>query len=105
MRRRYQAHAYRPRRKAKMTLPLMVVGGFMPLASGIWERRSSGLKGISQWAGQVLLGYNQSSGAFNMGDMRWGLYPIIAGFGLHMLASKLGINRFLARMKIPLIRL
>ena len=101
-RRRYFPKA-RSRSKAKMTLPMAVVAGFVPVGVGVWNRRNSATEiGNYLQAGFTGIG---SDGKFNFANLRQGLMPIAAGFGVHTLASKLGINRAIARAGIPFIRI
>ena len=99
--RRYFRPRFRGRRRTKMTIPLAVVAGFVPIAVGVYNRRSS-----SQSMADFLLSSftGISNGQFNIQNMRTGLFPIAGGFLVHMIASRLGINRTLARAGIPLLR-
>jgi hypothetical protein len=89
--------------KKKMTIPLAVVGGFLPTAVGVWNRRSSG----SQVASYLQAGFTGigADGKFAIGNLATGLGPVMAGFAVHKVASMLGVNRAMARANIPLIRI
>jgi len=91
------------RRKKSMTVPLAVVGGFVPTALGVWNRRSSATA-IGQYLQAGWTGVD-STGHFNLANLRAGAIPAIAGMIVHMLASKMGINRMIAAARIPLIRI
>lgn len=101
-RRRYFGPKRAVRSKAKMTIPLSVVAGFVPVAVGVWNRRSSG-QAVADYLQSSFTGV--SNGQFSFANLRTGLLPIVAGFGVHMIASKLGINRAIARAKVPFIRI
>lgn len=96
------------RRRAKTTIPLAVVAGFLPLGLDVGAQLQSG-----NWksAGQVmvhnLLGLNLFGGGNNFDSQGFahGIYPIALGFGAHWAASKLGVNRVIARARIPLLRI
>ena len=90
--------------KPKMTIPLAIVAGLVPAVVGVWNRRSSG-QAVSDYLQQSFTGITPGTGAFNLANLRGGLMPIIAGFGVHMVASKLGVNRAIARARIPFIRI
>lgn len=94
----------RPRAKAKMTIPLSVVAGFVPVAVGVWNRRASGTA-IGDYLVSSFAGITPSTGQFNFANLRNGLLPIVAGFMVHKVAGAVGINRAIARTGIPLIRI
>lgn len=91
-------------RKARMTIPLAVVAGFVPVGVGIWNRRSSGTA-IADYLQQGFTGITPGTGQFNLANLRIGMMPIVAGFLVHMVASKLGVNRAIGRAGIPFIRI
>lgn len=101
-RRRYFSPRFH--RKAKMTIPVAVVSGFIPTAVGIWNRRSSG-QAVADYLQAGFTGITPSTGQFSLGNLRVGLVPILAGFLVHMVAGKIGINRAIGRAGIPLIRI
>jgi hypothetical protein len=103
-RRRYFSRGGGGRRKTKFTLPLAVVAGFVPTAVGVWNRRSSGQQ-IADYLQAGFTGITPGTGHFSVANLRVGLIPVMAGFGVHMIASKLGINRAIAKAGIPLIRI
>lgn len=89
--------------RKKMTIPLGVVAGFVPLGVGIWNRKSQPGQ-IAPYVLGSLTGYVPGQG-FSTQYMAEGAIPIAAGFITHYLASRLGINRALGRAGIPLIRI
>lgn len=46
-------------------------------------------------------GYFPSNGQFNKAMLSFGLYPLIVGFMAHGLAGAFGINRWVAKMRLP----
>ena len=88
--------------KRKMTIPLAVVAGFIPPIIGVWNRRTDPVM-----AGNYLLaGFTGiDNGRFNPAALRQGALPVLGGFIAHTIASKMGINRAIARAGIPLIRI
>lgn len=89
-------------RRKKMTLPLAIIGGMLPVASGVYARRNSG----TEIANYLQAGFTGiSNGQFNIANMRLGLFPVMAGFMVHAIAGKLGANRALGRAGLPLIRI
>lgn len=105
-RRRMATRNFR-RVKKKFTLPLAIVAGFIPAGMDIYNNRGMGvpqsaahtIAGLIGWdtVGNSYVGWNQAKAA--------GAPGIAIGFGVHYLASKLGINRMIARAGIPLIRI
>lgn len=92
------------RRKQKFTLPVAVVSGFIPAAVGVWNRRSSPTE-IGNYLQAGFTGITPGTGQFNFANLRSGLIPVVGGFMVHLLASKLGVNRAIARAGIPLVRI
>lgn len=90
------------RSKPKMTIPLSVVAGFVPLAVGVWNRRSSG-QAVADYLQSSFTGV--SNGQFNFANLKTGLLPIVAGFAVHKMAGAFGINKAIARARIPFIRI
>lgn len=92
----------RTHRARKTTIPMAIVSGFAPTVVGVVNRISTpsavGDYLKSGWTG---IG---SDGRFNPANLRQGLVPVLAGFGVHKVASVLGINRALGRARIPLVR-
>lgn len=90
------------RRTRKTTLPLAIIGGMLPVAAGVWSRRTSGTA-IAEYLQAGFTGV--SNGTFNVANLRLGLFPVMAGFIVHSIAGKLGANRALGRARLPLIRI
>lgn len=86
-----------------MTIPLAVAAGFAPGAIRVWAFRDQGPEGMARQLAYAYAGFD--SNRFAPEGFKYGLYPMLAGMGVHMLASKLGLNRVLARSGIPLIRI
>jgi hypothetical protein len=106
--RRRSVVRYRARRRAdsKTTIPLAVVAGFVPLAVDVVKAfQSDGIDGAGRKLCSQTTGYDPADHQWRFEGMMQGLGPIILGFGVHKLASMLGINRALGRAKIPLLRI
>jgi hypothetical protein len=96
-------------RKKSFTIPVAIVAGFMPAVMDV----KNNVNNFGGWGGSAihtlagLTGYDTVSKKYaGLSQMQAaGLYPIIAGFAIHWGASKLGINRMLARSRIPFIRI
>jgi len=101
-RRRYFGPRRVVRSKAKMTIPLSVVAGFVPLAVGVWNRRSSGTA-VADYLQSSFTGV--TNGQFNFANLKTGLLPIVLGFTVHKMAGAFGINKAIARARIPFIRI
>jgi hypothetical protein len=78
------------------------VAGFVPLAVGVWNRRSSG-QAVADYLQSSFTGV--SNGQFNFANLKTGLLPIVAGFAVHKMAGAFGINKAIARARIPFIRI
>jgi hypothetical protein len=102
-------HAGRPRKK-HFTIPLAVVGGFLPFASWTYGtiRADGHWNGFSTWAKYApkrFIPINES-GKFDASKLSVGILPILLGFAVHRwVGGKMGVNRMMARAGIPLIRL
>lgn len=58
-----------------------------------------------KWVMEDMLGVNPVTGTFKFEKLVSFWSPILLGAGISVAASKLGINRKLAQMGIPLIRI
>lgn len=111
--------------KPKMTIPLAVVAGFVPGIIDVWAHgqdfgwipklggspiyaANSGITtlmadffGIANSDYQAQFG----TGPFTTQRLGRGLYPVLLGFAMHWGANKIGLNRQLSRMHIPLVRI
>lgn len=105
---------YRSRPKAKRhrrshpRIPLAIVAGFAPVATrfAVNAFKGEGIEYASKRVLEDMTGYRVEDGRWTLGSdhtARYGLYPVLAGFGLHWLAGRLGINRMIARSGIPLV--
>jgi hypothetical protein len=93
-----------PRRRRKFTLPLAVVGGMFPTAIGVINRRDS-VTAMGNFLQLGWTGIDPATNKFSLANMRYGAIPALGGVGVHMIASKLGLNRILAKAGIPIIRI
>jgi hypothetical protein len=103
-RRRSFPRVFRRTHKQKLTIPLAVVAGFIPAVVGVWNRRGSS-QAVADYLQAGFTGITPGTGQFSFSNLRAGLLPVVAGFGVHMVASKLGINRAIGRSGIPFIRI
>lgn len=97
------------KRKAKFTLPLAVVAGFVPITLKGVDLVKSGGFGNLKYLTKRLIPWdsdaNGGKGAFSAKYLGEGLFPILGGIAFHMIANKIGINRLLSRAGIPFIRI
>ena len=96
-------------RSKKATLPLAVVGGFAPLGFYMADAGRRAMSGDLRGAAiKVVLhttGYNLDNRKF-WGAAFWNTYgPIMLGMVVHKAASRLGINRQLAKAGEPFVRI
>jgi hypothetical protein len=91
-----------------MTIPLAVVAGFVPTgAYALAGFRQGGERGMTEGFARItarLTGYSITEERWHWGELAKGWAPVLIGFGVHKLASRMGINRQIARMGIPLLR-
>jgi hypothetical protein len=64
-----------------------------------------GIQQVPHIVAHHLAGYNTWDGTYSTTRMIKGWTPIVAGFLVHKLASKFGINRAIAGAGIPFIRI
>lgn len=95
---------FRKNGKKKITVPMAIVAGMAPGVWRVWAKRGS-FSSITNEAGRVYLGYDSWTGQFSFDQTKFGLLPAAAGFLVHYLANKLGINRAIARTGVPFLRL
>ena len=97
----------RARSKKQFTIPLAVVGGFMPLAADVIQQYQTGStwQGIATNAVRDLTGWDNYSRTWSFGNMKEGLIPIVIGLIAHKVAGKIGINRALSSAGIPWVRI
>jgi len=93
--------------KPKMTISLAMVGGFAPVVVDTINCVSRyGIKEAPHVFAYHFAGINTwDDNRFSFAVLMKGWTPIIAGIIAHKLANTLGINRTLARMGIPLVRI
>jgi len=106
----------RPRRRRRsssgFTLPLAVVAGFTPLALDMWnvgyqrkDQPGGRIGGMLHMAALDLAAYNTDTHAFDANHLGSGWGAIVLGVVAHKAANILGLNRMLARAKVPFIRI
>ena len=109
--RRYIGRSYGRRGKRKFTLPLAIVAGFAsPIGRTYSHFQTNGFMGPEGAIGEfsrIMTGFNpyDSAVGFQGYRLRYGLVPVLVGFGIHKLAGMVGINRMLANAGIPVIRI
>jgi len=87
------------------TIPVAVVAGFIPYATTLFEAVSGGTPGNVMKVAPKLIGYDGFTRTWSWNWMQQAGTPaIFGGLIVHTLASRLGINRALARAKIPFFR-
>ena len=90
------------RRGGKRKMPLAAISGAAAaLVPPIMRAVSGDPVGAAGQLAQSFTGFNPTSGQFNPAALMQGLVPIIAGASIAMLASKIGINRYL---QLPFVK-
>lgn len=105
--RRRRALRRRTHRRAKPTVSLAMIAGLAPaVGKEIEAYRTGGFGGVLQWASILTTGFDPADGQWKPGLAVRNFYgPLAIGYAAHTLASRLGINRALARAGIPLARI
>jgi len=104
-RRARRTSALRRRGKRAFTLPLAVLAGLAPGIGQLWKAKSYGFSQVANVACRNYVGYDPDSGRMTGAFLGYGLLPMLAGFLVHTLAGKVGVNRALGRAGIPVFRL
>lgn len=102
----YRMSKYRTHRSKKITLPLAVILGFMPLvAKGVSDVQAGGFGGLANTV-PAIIPYDPATRSFTMSQLHMGLWPILAGFLVHkFIGGAFGVNRALSRMGLPWVRI
>lgn len=109
--RRVYVRAKRRARKANTGVSVAVIGGFVPLVgytldgfnrggSNLTDKLRNGLRYMSL----ATIGYDFVDKKWYPGEIWKGILPVVGGVMVHKVASKLGVNRALARAGIPFLR-
>ena len=101
------ARTKRTHRRAGFTLPIAVVAGFVPLVTDIVNTvKSGGWQSVGDVIVGDFIGYHPTTGQWNFADVKDGLVPIGLGILVHkFVGGMLGVNRYLGRARIPIIRI
>lgn len=90
-------------KKPGMTIPLAIVAGFAVPVAGVFQLGGMTLQDKVTTVGRWMTGFDRAG--FHPDALKNGLYPVLGGFAVHWFANKIGINRAMARARIPLIRI
>lgn len=94
------------RKRAARTLSLGIALPMVYFGSNVYKQvQRDGLStGLGEGMG-YLTGYSPKAGAFIPGQLDFGAKPILYGSIVHWIATKLGVNRVLAKAGIPYVRI
>jgi len=98
------------RSKRKMTIPLAVVAGFLPLGVDVYNSiKGQRPQDIPNTIVNDLTGFNivdPYHPQWQFAGLKRGLVPIVTGLAIHkFVGGSLGINRMLGNAGIPFIRI
>lgn len=93
------------RKKPQITIPLAVLAGFVPPAAFLWSHKDSGPYVVANDLGRIFTGWDGATSQWSWRNLKLGAFPVLGGFIVHAIATKIGLNRVLARAGIPLIRI
>lgn len=104
-RRTIQKHSRR--HSTKVTIPLAIVGGFVPFVAHTYRNyKSGGMSHAMTYFAKPFVPFDPVTGQMDTSKLSYGLYPVVGGLLVHWLVGgKLGVNRAMARAGIPLIRI
>lgn len=91
------------RKRPGMTIPLAVVAGFAVPVVGVTQLGGMSIGDKVTTVGRWFTGFDKAG--FHPESLKNGLYPVLLGFLAHWAANKFGLNRQLAKMGVPLIRI
>lgn len=93
------------KRRNNMTFPVAVIAGFIPgITRSLVHLQAGGFTGLANEMSRIYLGYDMPTGKWQPYLMWYGFAPIVLGLIVHRVASMIGVNRALARARIPLFR-
>lgn len=89
------------------TLPIGIIAGLLPGVTRTFATfQASGAQRASSEALAIYSGYDPMTRQWSIGNMSFGLLPLFAGLALHrFVGGGLGVNRILARSKVPFLRI
>lgn len=91
------------RRRGFTLPPIAIIVGLMPgLQRTFYGFQADGLRGAVNEASKVYLGYVAETGKWYGSLMWYGFAPLVLGMLVHRGATAFGINRMLARARIPI---
>lgn len=94
------------RRRNGITVPIAVVAGFIPGFYNVAEHtRLYGWRGGIKEMGRIYMAFDHTTGNWDWDWLKYGTIPILIGLLAHNLIGRgLGLNRALARARLPVIR-
>lgn len=96
-------------RAKKMTLPLAMLAGFVPLGGRLFTAGKLLAKGDYDGAGRYaslyVAGWDVNDKKFRPSALVNSWAPLVAGMMMHKVANRLGVNRAIASAGIPIIRI
>ncbi|GAI69904.1 unnamed protein product [marine sediment metagenome] len=106
-RRRNPARRRAGRKRGGLTLPLAVIGGFVPALCDLRAAyKFGGFPCALEHVSLCTTGYDPYDGKWKPGFAAEKLYgPLFLGVVVHKLAGRLGINRLIAQTGIPFFRI
>ncbi len=104
---RYRRRKNPGRRRGGFTLPLAVIGGLVPAGVDVLAAfKIGGAQTALEHVSLCTTGYDPADNVWKPDFAARKLYgPLLLGTIVHKLASKLGINRMIARSGIPVVRI
>ena len=91
----------------KTVVPIGVIAGMLPgVARSFATFQSQGAQAGANEFMAIYSGFDVNTRRFSVDNMRYGLVPLLAGLALsRIVGGMLGVNRILARSRIPLLRI
>lgn len=89
-------------KRSRTKISIALVAGLLPGAANVWGGfKAGGLEGAAQTAAVIYTGLDPQTGQWNLAWMGRGTIPILAGFLVSRIASRIGVNRALGRLGLP----
>lgn len=83
-------------------IPIAIVAGFLPGAFWVWDAASQGnMSGAGSRAVAAYTGYVTWAKAWDFNHLWKGAFPLLGGILLHTIANRFGINRWIAKARLP----
>jgi len=92
-------------RRNQFRIPLAIVAGLAPGVIRTVQGFQVGMEPGFRDAAIIWTGYDTRANTWNYRNLWYGTFPLLIGVIIHNVASRLGVNRAIARAGIPILRI